>query len=479
MKCPHCGIEVRDNTVECGYCGNKITRREEKKGVSSGRADLSADPTKAGTARISGDELEGEEEEEGGLSKILQPGEQVLIGSLNISVKKFFFHAYLTNQRIFLIDTQEKKLKVTAKDIQRDTIVGSIIEFSENSDPVLVLSIRSTDDEIKTMKIVFAQNGMDRSAEIDEWVALLNEEKRPKKGQKRRVEEPEEEKPEPEEVLEFVKPAVSRPERAVQNQELHPARKPSKDHEKQPPVKRLVTPYTVPRQRVEMERQPPVEEPVRRAQIRQVPEPAKRPVANQEYDRETEVSREAEEPPVRKHEAPSAMKVAMKGAMQPIRQSPMQQSKRPVEPVRRQVIETVAEPEPEPERVPVRRSFVQEKPAVPAYERQAERTYTHAEREEPEETGTPQFCHHCGKKLPHAANFCPGCGTRLGQNKTPAPAPASHHPAQAHHEKRVAPRADIEEEELEAEKPVPTKPPVKKVAPKGSEMTILHKFLRR
>ena len=90
MKCPHCGIEVRDNTVECGYCGNKITRREEKKGVSSGRADLSADPTKAGTARISGDELEGEEEEEGGLSKILQPGEQVLIGSLNISVKKFF-----------------------------------------------------------------------------------------------------------------------------------------------------------------------------------------------------------------------------------------------------------------------------------------------------------------------------------------------------------------------------------------------------
>jgi hypothetical protein len=35
-----------------------------------------------------------------------------------------------------------------------------------------------------------------------------------------------------------------------------------------------------------------------------------------------------------------------------------------------------------------------------------------------------------------------------------------------------------DEEEIEDEKPQPTKPPVKK-APKGSEMTILHKFLRR
>jgi hypothetical protein len=33
-------------------------------------------------------------------------------------------------------------------------------------------------------------------------------------------------------------------------------------------------------------------------------------------------------------------------------------------------------------------------------------------------------------------------------------------------------------DEIEDEKPQPTKPPVKK-APKGSEMTILHKFLRR
>jgi hypothetical protein len=46
--------------------------------------------------------------------------------------------------------------------------------------------------------------------------------------------------------------------------------------------------------------------------------------------------------------------------------------------------------------------------------------------------------------------------------------------------KPVAPsRAEEpDEEEIENEKPQPTKPPVKK-APKGSEMTILHKFLRR
>jgi hypothetical protein len=45
----------------------------------------------------------------------------------------------------------------------------------------------------------------------------------------------------------------------------------------------------------------------------------------------------------------------------------------------------------------------------------------------------------------------------------------------------VIPKEDIDEdddEDLEGERPVPAKPPVKK-APKGSEMTILHKFLRR
>ena len=142
------------------------------------------------------------EDEEGGLSAILQPGEQVLIGSLNVSVKKFFFHAYLTNKRIFLIDTQEKKLKVTAKDIPRDTIADSIVEYSENADPVLVLSVKSADDEVKTMKLVFTQNGSDRTGEIDDWISLLGQETETKKPRRpappqtleqRAEEEPEEE----------------------------------------------------------------------------------------------------------------------------------------------------------------------------------------------------------------------------------------------------------------------------------------------
>ena len=109
----------------------------------------------------------------------------MLIGSLNISVKKFSFHGYFTDRRVFLIDTQEKKIKVTAKDIPRDTIVGSIVEVSENSDPVLVLSIKSVDDEIKTMKLVFTQNGMDRTSEVDDWVGLLHEQAEPEKPSKR------------------------------------------------------------------------------------------------------------------------------------------------------------------------------------------------------------------------------------------------------------------------------------------------------
>jgi hypothetical protein len=107
--------------------------------------------------------------------------------------------------------------------------------------------------------------------------------------------------------------------------------------------------------------------------------------------------------------------------------------------------------------------------------------------EEPAEV--PQFCHNCGKKLPLEANFCPGCGTRLGQNRTLT----NTRPPSISHEKRSLPADTViperrpaspqrteepDEDEIEDEKPQPTKPPVKK-APKGSEMTILHKFLRR
>jgi hypothetical protein len=388
----------------------------------------------------------------------LQPGEQALIGSLNIAVKKFFFHAYLTNQRIFLIDTQEKKVKVTAKDIPRDTIAGSIVEYSESSDPVLVLSLKSADDEIKTMKLIFIQNGMDRSDEIDEWISLLHEQGQQKKTPVQTIEEPPEHREEP---------APVQPEKPLQKQELQPKRKPGKDHEKQPPVKRHIVFHTMQEQEPEVEEPP---RPPRRAQVREVPEPVKKPVTKQESDYEFSPVRKADTPPVRKYEVQSAMKVAMKSAMQPLKPSSLQTAKRPViEPVSPHV----KKPEPEDTGVSPRRPTLQEKEqGTPAHDDGAE---------------IPQFCQNCGKKIPPAANFCPGCGTKLGAHRAVSPdlipespheKKATHHEAPVREKKGALQKEDIDEDEKDDETPVPTKPPVKKV-PKGSEMTILHKFLRR
>jgi hypothetical protein len=55
---------------------------------------------------------------------------------------------------------------------------------------------------------------------------------------------------------------------------------------------------------------------------------------------------------------------------------------------------------------------------------------------------------------------------------------ATHHEAAVREKKGGLREEDKDEDEKDDEIPVPTKPPVKKV-PKGSEMTILHKFLRR
>ena len=482
MKCPSCGMNIRDDTVVCGYCGEKIPQKPQKQPESPGRNRSAAAPSAqkgALPAREPDEGATGEEEEEGGLSPYLQAGEQVLIGSLNVSVKKFFFHAYMTDRRIFLIDTQEKKLKVTAKDVPRNTLAGSVIEYSENSDPVLVLSIRSPDDEIKTMKIVFVQNGMDRSAEIDEWVALLHkeDEPRPKKGLPVSGEPVVETVPEPEPEQPAAKPRA-----AQRSPELRPAKKPGKDPEKQPPVKRLVSfskpaePEPAPEARPAA---PAAAAPPRRTQVRQVVEsPRKTPIVTDE-DLAVPAVRETV-PAVKKPEVQSAMKVAMKSAMKPLAQPAVRPPKRdlPDHVVRRPVVEPeIAE---EPVEQPVRRPRAPERVHEPLFQEAP----VH---EEPAEV--PQFCHNCGKKLPIEANFCPGCGTRLGQNRTlptsrttppsreKRPVPADTVPA----ERRPAslPRADEEDDEdFEDEKPQPTKPPVKK-APRGSEMTILHKFLRR
>jgi hypothetical protein len=461
-------MNIRDDTLVCGYCGEKIPQKSQKQSDSAGKrhpSSGSATQKGAAPAKLPPDEGEaGEDEEEGGLSPYLQPGEQVLIGSLNVSVKKFFFHAYMTDLRIFLIDTQEKKLKVTAKDVPRSTIAGSTVEFSENSDPVLVLSIRSADDDIKTMKIVFVQNGMDRSAEIDEWISLLHKEDEPPARPKRPVaEEPAE--PEPEEA-----PVQTRT--PVRSQELRPTKKPVKDLEKQPPVKRLISFTKAPEEESQREVQPV--SPPRRTQVRQVTESVKKVPVVTDTEREVQQASRDNVPPVKKPEVQSAMKVAMKSAMKPLAQPPVRPAKREIsEHVMRR---PVVEPEQREGAEPPRRPKIHEPPV-----------YEAPVQEEPAEV--PQFCHNCGKKLPLEANFCPGCGTRLGQNRTLTNTRFSSTP----HEKRsltadtvtpdrrpVSPprQEEPDEDEIEDEKPQPTKPPVKK-APKGSEMTILHKFLRR
>lgn len=472
MKCPNCGMNIRDDTLVCGYCGEKIPGQPQKQSDSAGKRNptpSSATQKGAVSARPPSDDGDvGEEEEEGGISPYLQPGEQVLIGSLNVSVKKFFFHAYMTDRRIFLIDTQEKKLKVTAKDVPRNTLAGSIVEFSENSDPVLVLSIRSADDDIKTMKIVFVQNGMDRSPEIDEWLALLHEgDEQPARPSRHVADKPAE--PEPEQA-----PAL--PKTPVKSQELKPTKKPVKDLEKQPPVKRLISFTKAPEKEILPEVQPGP--PPRRTQIRHVTESPKKAPVVADHEREVPQVPRDNVPPIKKPEVQSAMKVAMKSALKPLVQSAVRPVKRNVSDhgTRRPVVEPEVR---ESEETPRKLKIHEHVPAPPVYEEPVH--------EEPAEV--PHFCHNCGKKIPLEANFCPGCGTRLGQNRTltntrypPASREKRSLPADTViPERRPAspPRTEaLDEDEIEDEKPQPTKPPVKK-APKGSEMTILHKFLRR
>ncbi len=208
--------------------------------------------------------------------------------------------------------------------------------------------------------------------------------------------------------------------------------------------------------------------PPRRTQVRQVAEPVKRQIVKSSYDRENAPTRESDVPPVRKPEVQSAMKIAMKGAMNPAGQQPQQPVKKAVvEPQKRFLPEAEPEPEFVPSRRPVVQETVQDKPV------------------HDELADTPQFCHNCGKKLPHTANFCPGCGTKLNQSRTlpNSRTPPTHSDRKATrtdppgHEHRPMPE-DEEDDEIDEERPVPTRPPIKK-APKGSEMTILHKFLRR
>jgi hypothetical protein len=112
-------------------------------------------------------------DEPAGAERYLFPGEELRICSSDIQVKKFRFEAYLTNRRLFLIDQNERKPGVTAKEIPVESIISSYLEESPAREPVIVLSVRTADDDIRTMKITFVHTGEERAPEAEEWVHLI------------------------------------------------------------------------------------------------------------------------------------------------------------------------------------------------------------------------------------------------------------------------------------------------------------------
>lgn len=108
-----------------------------------------------------------------GPEQYLRPGEEILTCASDIKIKKFTFEAYLTNSRLFLIDQNEKKPGILAKEIPVHSIVEGYLEQTPIQEPVLVLSIRTSDDDIRTMKMIFGHTGEDRTTEVEEWIHLV------------------------------------------------------------------------------------------------------------------------------------------------------------------------------------------------------------------------------------------------------------------------------------------------------------------
>ena len=116
---------------------------------------------------------EDDMEEISGPEQYLRAGEELLVYATDIKIKKFTFEAYLTNSRLFLIDKNEKKPGVFAKEIPVHSIVEGYLEQTPAQEPVLVLSIRTSDDDIRTMKMTFQHTGDDRTTEVEEWIHLI------------------------------------------------------------------------------------------------------------------------------------------------------------------------------------------------------------------------------------------------------------------------------------------------------------------
>lgn len=252
------------------------------------------------------------------LDTYLQPGEELLISSENISIKKFLFTACLTNRRLFLVDQKETRAGVTAKEIPKEYIVERYLDLSPGTEPVLVLSVRTSDDELRTMKLRFQQSGDDRSCEVEEWMVMF-------RGGKPDLEDSH----------------GSGPAIATETQ-------------KRPTAPTLVWPA----------------------------EPEEKPVPPPEWT------------------APA------------------------VTPVRQETPETGTVKEPGSVDKPVRQ-------AVPAPVSRAPSPTAVSAPPGPGAgagAGEIQYCHHCGKKIPRMANFCPFCGTKTHDpgrvmNSNPAPRP--------------------------------------------------------
>lgn len=118
------------------------------------------------------DSTSGEEEPQGP-ERYLRPGEELLIYTPDVQIKKFRFDAYLTNDRLFLTDQDEKTPGVTAKEIPIRSVADTHLEHSPSQEPILVLAIRTSDDDIRTMKMVFVHTGIDRLSQAEEWVHLI------------------------------------------------------------------------------------------------------------------------------------------------------------------------------------------------------------------------------------------------------------------------------------------------------------------
>jgi hypothetical protein len=116
------------------------------------------------------DQMPEDENEGNRLDTYLQPGEELLMSSENIGIKKFLFTACLTNRRLFLVDQNETRAGVTAKEIPKEYIVEQYLDVSSGAEPVLVLSVRTSDDDLRTMKLRFEQSGNNRTCEIEEWM---------------------------------------------------------------------------------------------------------------------------------------------------------------------------------------------------------------------------------------------------------------------------------------------------------------------